>query len=258
MPSVLAIAAHPDDIEFVFAGTMLQLQKRGWELHYLNVANGCCGSMETDREETARIRLEEAKQAAAILGAHFYAPFCDDMGIFYTPENLAKAAAVVRMANPSIVLTHATMDYMEDHQNACRLAVSATFIKFSPNFRCDPSTDPVYGDVAVYHAQPHGNCTQTLDPVHPHFVVDCSDVLETKRKSLEVHKSQQNWLDSTQKMSSYVQSMIDNSRFIAERYRPKFQYAEGWRRHLHYGFGPKDFDPLVDALGSDIVFELNK
>ncbi len=252
MPSVLAIAAHPDDIEFLMAGTMLQLKQRGWDLHYLNIANGCCGSMETDREETARIRLEEAKRAAQIMGAKFYAPIADDMAIFYTPELLAKVAAIVRQANPQILLTHAPSDYMEDHENACRLAVSAAFIKFSPNFRCDPPTDSVTGDIAVYHAQPHGNCTTTLQPVVPEFIVDCTQVTEVKRKALEQHQSQQNWLDSTQKMNSYVQSMIDTSRFMGDMSNGGITYGEGWRRHLHYGFGPKEFDPLRDAL-SDLI-----
>lgn len=253
MPSVIAIAAHPDDIEFLMAGTMLQLAKKGWELHYLNIANGCCGSMETDRDETARIRLEEARKAAKIMGAHFYEPFCDDMGIFYTPENLAKTAAIIRKANPQILLTHAPQDYMEDHQNACRLAVSAAFIKFSPNFRCDPPAEAKIGDIAVYHAQPHGNATQTLEPVYPHFVVDCTGVIEQKREALEQHRSQQNWLDSTQKMSSYVQSMINNSTFVGKMKYANFEHGEGWRRHLHYGFGPATYNPLVEVLGPELV-----
>ena len=44
MPTALAIAAHPDDIEFVMAGTLLRLAETGWSIHYFNIANGCCGS----------------------------------------------------------------------------------------------------------------------------------------------------------------------------------------------------------------------
>ena len=55
-----AIAAHPDDIEFVMAGTLLHLRTAGYEIHYLNVANGCCGSSVTDATTTARIRRDEA------------------------------------------------------------------------------------------------------------------------------------------------------------------------------------------------------
>lgn len=230
----------------------MQLSKVGWEIHYLNLANGCCGSMETDRQETARIRLEEAQRAAKILGAAFHHPICDDMAIFYTPELLAKVASAVRKADPQIVLTHALVDYMEDHQNAARLAVSATFIKFSPNFICDPPANSVIGDVAVYHAQPHGNCTPVREPVMPEIIIDCTDVIEQKTSALAAHASQKNWLDSTQKMNSYIQSMIDNSKHVAGLADRGLQHGEGWRRHLHLGFGPSGFDPLSDALGEKV------
>ncbi len=106
MPNVLAVAAHPDDIEFVMAGTLLRLAELGWGVFYMNVANGCLGSMTTQPPETARIRLAEAQRAAALIPAVHFPPICDDMSIYYTPENLAKVAAVVRQADPTIVLTH--------------------------------------------------------------------------------------------------------------------------------------------------------
>jgi S-(hydroxymethyl)glutathione dehydrogenase/alcohol dehydrogenase len=72
MPSVLALFAHPDDIEFVAAGTMLQLQKRGWDLHYMNLCTGNGGSVQMDGPTTTRTRLAEGEEAARILGAtHF-------------------------------------------------------------------------------------------------------------------------------------------------------------------------------------------
>ena len=254
MPNVLAIAAHPDDIEFVMAGTMLQLKKRGWDLHYFNIANGCYGSLTTDAAETARIRLAEGRAAAEMLGATFYEPICDDMHIFYTAQMLHRVASVVRRADPQIVLTHAPIDYMIDHENACRLAVSAAFIKFSRHFPCEPPAEAVAGDVAVYHAQPHGNATPMREPVRPDFVVDCGDVLEQKRQALEQHKSQQNWLNETQGMSSYVQSMVDNSADVGRFVTPAFSFGEGWRQHLHLGFGAAGYDPLRDTL-SDLIAE---
>ena len=43
-PVVLAAVAHPDDIEFTMAGTLLRLRDRGWQIHYMNIANGSCGT----------------------------------------------------------------------------------------------------------------------------------------------------------------------------------------------------------------------
>src|SRR4051812_7370276 len=55
-PRVLAIAAHPDDIEFMMAGTLLLLRDAGWDTHYLNVSSGNLGSLTLTPSETARIR----------------------------------------------------------------------------------------------------------------------------------------------------------------------------------------------------------
>ena len=49
MPSVLAIFAHPDDIEFRAAGTLLLLKQRGWEVHYCNLSNGNVASLHLQR-----------------------------------------------------------------------------------------------------------------------------------------------------------------------------------------------------------------
>ena len=70
--SVIAIVAHPDDIEFLFAGTMLQLAAAGYQLHYMALASGNCGSLDLDADETRRVRRSDAEQAAEILGAGFY------------------------------------------------------------------------------------------------------------------------------------------------------------------------------------------
>ena len=49
------MAAHPDDIEFVMAGTLIRLGQAGYELHYMNIANGCCGSTELSAAHIAEI-----------------------------------------------------------------------------------------------------------------------------------------------------------------------------------------------------------
>ncbi len=249
MPSALAVVAHPDDIEFVMAGTLLRLASLGWQVHYMNVANGCLGSMVTSREETAKIRLAEAIQAASLIPATHYHPICDDMAVAYTPENFAKLTAVVRQANPSIVLTHSPIDYMEDHEITCRLAVSATFSKGMPNFVSIPPVPPCEGEVAIYHASPHGNCTPLQDKVVPHLYVETTDLLDRKKELLACHQSQQQWLDSTQKMSSYLQTMVDMDRQRGAL-SGRFEHAEAFRQRLHLGFSSEGFDPLSEALGS--------
>ncbi|MCB1228217.1 MAG: PIG-L family deacetylase [Verrucomicrobiales bacterium] len=247
MPSVLALFAHPDDIEFVAAGTMLLLQERGWDLHYMNLCSGNGGSVEMDGPTTAATRLIEAQNAAQLLGATFYPPISDDLELTYSVPLLRKVSAVVRQARPSIVLTHSPADYMEDHQNACRLAVTAAFTHGIPNFQTDPPADAYFHDVTVYHAMPHGLCDPLRHPIRADLYLDTSSVHARKRDALAAHLSQKNWLDVSQGMDSYLVSMDEASRAVAQQ-AGRFDYAEGWRRHLHLGFSAKEMDPLRDAL----------
>lgn len=249
-PCVLAIAAHPDDIEFVMAGTLMQLQRRGWQAHYFNIANGCCGSKSLDRTQAAAVRLAEAQQAATLVPAVFHPPVCDDLDIFYERETLAQVAAVVRRAKPSIVLTHSLVDYMEDHQNAARLAVTAAFSRGMPNYLTQPTVEPYDTEIAVYHAQPHGNRTSMGEVVQPTHFVDIGELLERKREMLAAHASQDEWLDATQQISSYLATMEELNRQVGQL-SGRFELAEGWRQHLHLGFSSEGFDPLTQALEAD-------
>lgn len=247
-----AIAAHPDDIEFVMAGTLMLLGEAGFELHYLNIANGCCGSMTTDRETTARIRAAEARRAAESIGATFHPSLVNDLEIFYDQRTLARLTAIVREVAPTIVLTHSPVDYMEDHTNACRLAVTAAFCRGMPNFPTDPPRQHVANEVTIYHAQPHGNCDPLGNPIRPSLFVDVTAVIERKAAMLACHASQKDWLDATQGLDSYLQTMKDLSAEVGAM-SGRFRYAEGWRRHLHLGFCSPGADPLRAALAKCIA-----
>jgi len=252
MNSALAIAAHPDDIEFVMAGTLLLLKARGWEIHYLNLSTGNCGSVRHDAATTRRLRLAEAKRAAKILGAHFHPPIADDLEIVYDVKLLRRVAAVVRAAKPSIVLTHSPQDYMEDHMNTCRLAVSAAFSRGMPNFVTTPRRRAVAGDVTVYHAMPHGLRDGLRRRISAELFVNTGSVQSTKLAALAEHRTQQDWLDVSQGMNSYLRAMEDASRAVGRLSR-RFAHAEGWRRHSHLGFCAEDTDPLRTALGRDAL-----
>lgn len=251
MKTAIAIAAHPDDIEFMMAGTLLLLKKAGYDIHYLNLSGGNCGSVQYDSETTRTIRLAEAKQAAGSLGAHFHAPFCNDLEIFYEQKTLRRLAAIIREVKPSVVLTHSPVDYMEDHTNTCRLAVTALFARGMPNFESTPARPTEAYDCTLYHAMPHGLRDPFGRPVVAGAFVNTSSVHITKLNALKAHQSQQSWLDVSQNLNSYLQTMEDMSLEVG-RMSKQYQYAEGWRRHLHYGFCGPDTDPL-QALGNDYL-----
>ncbi len=251
---VLAIAAHPDDIEFQMAGTLLLLKQAGCEAHYLNIANGSCGSVEYNPEQARKVRAREGRAAAKILGAHFHPSLVNDLEIFYDLKTLRRVAAVVREAKATIVLTHPPQDYMEDHMNACRLAVTAAFAHGMPNFKSVPSRKTYSDDVTVYHCMPHGFSDGLRRRVWPASYVNTASVHEKKLKALAAHRSQQHWLDASQGMNSYLRAMEEMSLKVGRMSR-KFKYAEGWRRHLHWGFSAKEIDPLADLLGKNYLVD---
>src|SRR5438105_5218145 len=113
----LAAVAHPDDIEFMMAGTLLLLKEAGAEIHMWNLANGGCGTVTYSYEDIIRMRWEEAQAAAKVAGATMHPPLVDDLAIVYSPELLARVTAVIRQIQPTIILTQSPQDYMEDHMN---------------------------------------------------------------------------------------------------------------------------------------------
>ena len=243
----LAAAAHPDDIEFMMAGTLLRLKDAGCEIHLWNLADGCCGSSVLSRAEAAAVRWEEAKASAAMAGGAAHPPLFHDLEIFYNQQALAKVAAVIRRIQPDIILTQSPHDYMEDHQNTTRLIVTAAFMRGMKNARVEPPVAPYNKPVAVYHALPHGLNDAFRQPVEPHFFTDITGILPRKRAMLACHASQKEWLDETQGMDAYLDEMERMSGEVG-KLSGCFKFAEGWRRHSHLGFAPENFDPLAQLL----------
>ncbi len=247
-----AVAAHPDDIEFAMAGTLILLAQAGYEIHYMNIANGSCGSAVQDPKTIVRIRREEAISAAKSIGAVFHESLANDMEVFYEKDLLARLGSVMREVAPDILLVPSPADYMEDHQNASRLAVTAAFCRGMRNFPVNPPRAQAENDVTIYHAQPHGNCDALRNPIMPEIFVDISGVMERKTAMLAEHKSQKEWLDRSQGMDSYLIAMKEIARAVG-KLSGRYVLAEGWRRHSHLGLCAEDAEPLAEALGSSCL-----
>ena len=250
-PIVFAMACHPDDIEFMMGGTLFLLKAAGCTLHYMNLSNGNCGSTQHNLDETARIRREEGMRAAQMLGAQFHESLTGDLEVFYAPELIRKVTAVVRRIRPDIMLLPSPEDYMEDHMNTCRIGVTAAFSRCVPNYQTDPPAEATYQNVVLYHALPYGLRDGLRRPIVPDFTVDITSVIEDKERMLACHESQKVWLDQTQGLDSYLQTMRDMSAEVAAgtgAAAPTGGYAEGWRRHSHLGFSATEIDPLPEIL----------
>ncbi len=245
--TVLTIACHPDDMEMMMGGTLLLLAQAGCRIHHVNLANGSVGSTERGPMEIAAVRRGEAGKSAALLGAVLHESLVDDLEVFYTQELIRRVTALVRQVKPDIVLTQSLEDYMEDHQNTARIAVSATFLRNVPNYRSIPDAPAVFEDAMLYHATPHILTDQMRRPIVPEVFVDVTGMMDRKEQLLACHASQKEWLDRTQGFDSYLATMREISRKVGAM-SGAFEHAEGWRRHSHVGFARQDANPLADVL----------
>ena len=203
-------------------------------------------------EKTRRVRRGESIAAAKLLGAEYHKSLTDDLEILYDVRTLRRLTAVMREVQPNILLVPSPEDYMEDHTNTSRLAVTAAFARGMPNFKTVPGRQPVDCEVALYHGMPHGLRDQLRQRIGPELFVNTEEVHARKREALAAHRSQKAWLDATQGMDSYLQVMDEMSLELG-RWSGQFKHAEGWRRHLHYGFSERDDDRISEVLGHLVV-----
>ena len=252
--TVFAVGAHPDDVEFTMAGTLSLLAKAGFEPHMMNVARSNLDSNELPEAEITRIRRREAKRSAAVINAVYHPPIVDDLMIFYEDRLLRQMLAVIRQIRPTIVLLPSLSDYMEDHTNTARLVVTACFGRAMRHHRSDPPHEATHQDVYLYHAQPHLNRDGMRNLVVPDLFVNVTREMDTKLKMLGCHESQRQWLDETQGMDDYLESMRQSGAELARMSAGRgCEYAEGFRQHSHVGLSARDRDMLQDVLGGAVV-----
>jgi LmbE family N-acetylglucosaminyl deacetylase len=248
---VLALFAHPDDTEFLCAGTLFLLADRGAIIHVATLTAGDCGSTILPSAEISRIRLKEGQRAAALLGAQFTSLKEKDLLVLYDRPTLRKVMELVRLVDPSLVFTHSPSDYMLDHEVVSRLCQTACFGAMAPNFRTGASkpAKPLRAIPHLYYAQPAGGTDILGKQVMPSLCVNIGSSLERKERMLACHESQQSWLKSQQGMTGPADNMRKMAAWTGAL--AGFEWAEGFRQHLGQGF-PSD-DKLGELLGDSII-----
>src|SRR6476620_10734207 len=132
MTSILAVHAHPDDIEHLAAGTLAVLAQKGCRIVIATLTAGECGSDRTDLSETARIRKAEAARAAALIGADYGCADIPDLCVFNDDAGRRAAVELVRGACAEVVITASPADYHPDHEAASQLVRDACFAASVP------------------------------------------------------------------------------------------------------------------------------
>ncbi len=236
---VLSVLAHPDDAEFLCAGTLTRLaREQGWEVHIASMTPGDCGSAELPAEEIARIRRTEGARAAAVIGAHYHCLEARDLLVFYNDHTLEAVTRLLRRVQPRLVLTHSPADYMLDHEMTSTVVRAATFAAPIPNFLAGRGLGPVLRHIPhLYYCDPIEGKDALGRVVTPGSCVDISGVIEIKAQMLASHASQREWLLKHHGIDQYLKAMRD---WGAERGRAcGVAYAEGFRQHLGHSY-PQD------------------
>jgi len=245
---VLSLLAHPDDAEFLCAGTLCRLtREQHWEAHIASMTAGDCGSPHLPPEEIARMRRHEGASAAALIAGRYHCLEERDLLIFYGERSLERVVRLLREVRPAIVLTHSPADYMLDHEVTSTLARAAAFGAPIPNCFGDRGHPPPLEHIPhVYYCDPIEGKDLLGRPVPPGFAIDVGSVIDTKATMLAAHASQREWLLKHHGMDQYVESM---KTWSAEQGRAHgVQYAEGFRQHLGHGY-PQD-NLLGQLLGA--------
>lgn len=233
--NILAIGAHPDDVEFMCAGTLAKLKKKGHNIFIATVANGSCGSMEYNAKQIIKIRREEAERAARFLDAPYFCAGIDDLMVDNIASIRLKVVAILRKVNPDIVFTHSVEDYMIDHVSTSILVKDSCFCAPMPNF---PSYGtPISHIPYLYYGIPMEGRDMYGKKIKPKILIDITKEMPLKKKMLACHKSQRDWLKKQHGMDQYIETMKDWAKELGSIVR--CPYAEGFRQHLGHGF-PQD------------------
>ena len=186
--TVLAIVAHPDDAEFLCAGTLALLKGKGWSIEMATMTAGDCGSMEYSREKISEIRKREAASAAEILNARYHCLECDDIFLMYDRPTLLKTISLIRKVRPKLVLTMSPYCYMIDHETTSRLVQTACFSAGIVNIKTEDAS-PYYYIPYLYYLDPMEGKDIFGKEVKASIIVNISDTMEIKEKMLLCHES---------------------------------------------------------------------
>ena len=246
---VLALHAHPDDLEFQCAGTLALLREAGCAVTMATMTPGDCGSAEHDAEAIAAIRRGEARAAADLIGADYLCLEFRDLAIFNDDDSRRRVTEVLRRTRPDLVLTAPPVDYLCDHEATSLLVRDACFTAPIPNYatrQWEPAP-PLEKIPHLYYVDAIGGTDREGRPQPTGFHVDVSRVFELKRRMLACHASQRNWLQRQHGMDEYLESQ---ERWGAHRGAEiGVAQAEAFRQYLGHPY-PQD-NLLLSLVGQD-------
>ncbi len=219
--NVLAIGAHPDDIEIACAGTLAKCAKRGDKVIVAHLCKGDLGHVIIPPDELTVMRENEAKKAGSLAGIEVISGGFGDLDIFSdNKESRDRVVDIIKYANPDVIITHAPDDYMPDHTAVSKLVFDASFSATLPNYKSKIAEPAKL--VPIYYMD-------TLAGVNfnPTEYVDITEEIDLKLKMLNCHESQIVWMRDHDHID-FPDMVKTCSRYRG--YQCGADYAEGFRQ----------------------------
>jgi N-acetylglucosamine malate deacetylase 1 len=178
---VLAIGAHPDDLELACGGTLAKLVRQEKKVALCDLTQGELGT-----RGTKKIRAKEALQAADILGVvtrrNLSIP---DGNVEVNKKNLLKIITLIRELRPSLLIIPYGVERHPDHVHTSELCREAWYYSGLEKIKTR-----LYGKVQERHRPHHYFEFMQWMEFEPSFIIDISDTFNLKMKSVRAHSSQ--------------------------------------------------------------------
>ena len=218
---IMAFGAHPDDVEFLCAGTLAKYAQAGHQIAIAISTNGEVGSPTLPKGEIAAVREREARSSAEIIGARFFWLGYPDEFLFNTGEARLHYIDVIRQFRPDIILCpDKDADYHPDHTTTGQIIWDTHVMVTVPNIEtqtppCEKIPEIVFTDTAA------GVNFQ------PEFYVDITGQWDTKAAMIACHQSQETWL-----VKQYGVSCVEFGQTQARfrGFQAGCRFAEGFRK----------------------------
>jgi N-acetylglucosamine malate deacetylase 1 len=247
---ILAIHAHPDDVEILAGGTLALLAAAGHHVTIVTMTPGDCGSADLPADEIAAVRRAEAGSAAALIGAEYRCAEFRDLAVFSDDASRRRIVEILRRKKPDLVLTSSPVDYMADHEATSALVRDACFAAPARNYntRDLQAAAPLKAIPHLYFMDAVGGVDREGCPILPDFYVDVKAVFGKKVEMLARHKSQREWLKKHHDIDDYMEMMERWTREVGRR--AGLELAEGFRRYKGHPYPQTAL--LEELLGSRV------
>lgn len=204
MVDVLAIAAHPDDVEQTCGGALLRAADQGYRTAVIDLTAGEMGS-----RGTPETRIQESEEAARVLRlSHRSNMRFPDTRLLNTVEYRERLALEIRRLRPRTVILPWDEARHPDHAHACAIAFDACFL--AGLRKLDPDSEPARPHNVVYSAM-YGN-------LKPSFVVDITPYFDRRMESLFCYRSQYGAQDAASNLFPHAEEIRERLAGIARFY----------------------------------------